>query len=132
MKNKGVFQEITTSKVQKLDINNLLSEVTETDLIILGSLLESYNNDVEGCFSWDLPNKIQQHIPSPKLNLAIVKLLRVGLIEKENVSDFNGNECFTYRLTDYAVDICLKNEDKIAELFALKPQQSFVLQTPKF
>jgi predicted transcriptional regulator len=112
MNTKGVFKEINTPKVQKLDVNNVLSEVSENDLIILGSLLESYNNDVEGCISWDLPNKIQQHIPSPTLNLAIVKLQRVGLIEKENSSDFNGNEYFTYRLTDYGVDICLKNEEK--------------------
>lgn len=132
MNNKGVFQEISTPKVQKLDVNNVLSAVSENDLIILGSLLESYNNDVEGCRSWDLPNKIQQNIPSPTLNLAIVKLLRVGLIEKENDSDFNGNEYFTYRLTDYGVDICLKNEEKLAKLFAPKPLQGFIHQAPKF
>lgn len=131
MNNKGVFQEIITPKVQKLDVNNVLSEVSKNDLIILGSLLESYNNDVEGCSSWDVPNKIQLHIPSPTLNLAIVKLQRVGLIEKENVSGFNGNEYFTYRLTDYGVDICLKNEDKIAKLFTPQPQRSFAQQAPK-
>lgn len=132
MNKKGVFQEIITPKGQKLDVNNVLSEVSENDLIILGSLLESYNNDVEGCTSWDLPNKIQQNIPSPTLNLAIVKLQRVGLIEKENVSDFNGNEYFTYRLTDYGVDVCLKNEETIDKLFTPKPQQGFVQQAPKF
>lgn len=119
--NKGVFKEIITAKVQKLDINNVLSEVSETDLIILSSLLESYNNDVEGCSSWDLPNKIQKSIPTVTLNLSVVKLQRVGLIEKENSSDFNGNEYFTYRLTDYGVDICLKSEQKIEKLFAQKP-----------
>lgn len=126
---KGVFKEIITAKVQKLDVNNVLSEVSDTDLIVLSSLLESYNNDVEGCASWDLPKKIQQSIPRATLNLAIVKLQRVGLIEKENSSDFNGNEYFTYRLTDYGVDICLKNEQKIEKLFAPKPFQQ---QAPKF
>lgn len=131
MNNKGVFKEISTPKVQKLDVNNVLSDVSENDLIILGSLLESYNNDIEGCISWDLPNKIQQYIPAPTLNLAVVKLQRVGLIQKENGSDFNGNEYFTYRLTDYGVDICLKHEETIAKLFAPKPQQGYVQQTPK-
>ncbi|MEJ6080306.1 nucleotide-binding protein [Vibrio sp. 1-Bac 57] len=121
MNNKGVFKEIITAKVQKLDVNNVLSEVSETDLIILSSLLESYNNDVEGCACWDLPNKIQRKISPATLNLAIVKLQRVGLIEKENTNDFNGNEYFSYRLTDYGVDICLKNEQKIEKLFAQKP-----------
>lgn len=132
MNSKGVFKEISTSKVQKLDVNNVLSEVSENDLIILGSLLESYNNDVEGCISWDLPNKIQQQIPTPTLNLSIVKLQRVGLIEKANTSDFNGNEYFTYRLTDYGVDICLKYEEKISKLFDPNPQKGFVPQAPKF
>ncbi|WP_426370102.1 TIR domain-containing protein [Pseudocolwellia sp. HL-MZ7] len=131
MNNKGVFHEINTPKVQKLDLNNVLNELSEKDLIILGSLLESYNNDVEGCISWDLPNKIQQDIPSASLNLAIVKLQRVGLIEKENGSDFNGNDYFTYRLTDYGVDICLKNERKITELFAPKSHQGYIQKAPK-
>jgi predicted transcriptional regulator len=129
MNNKGVFKEITTAKVQKIDVNNVLSEVSKTDLIILSSLLESYNNDVEGCASWDLPNKIQQSISRATLNLAVVKLQRVGLIEKENSNDFNGNEYFTYRLTDYGVDICLKNEQKIEKLFAPMPLPQ---QDPKY
>lgn len=127
MTKKGIFKEITTSKVQKIDVNNVLNEVTDSDLYLLGTLLESYNNDVEGCPSWDLPNKMQKHITRPRLNLSIVKLQRVGLIEKENGSDFNGNEFFTYTLTEYGVDICLKNEVKITELFAsqLLPQPAY-------
>ena len=130
MAKKGTFKEIVTSKVQKLDVNNVLSDVSVTDLIILGSLLESYNNDVEGCTSWDLSNKLQHHLSSPASNLSIVKLQRVGLIEKENSSDLNGNEYFTYRLTDYGIDICLKNEGKISSLFAPKSQQGFLQQSP--
>jgi len=129
MTNKGVFKEIITSKVQKLDINNVLNEVSENDLVILSSLLESYNNDVEGLVSWDLPNKIQRSIPSATLNLAVVKLQRVGLIEKENNSDFNGNEYFSYRLTDYGIDVCLKNEREIEKLFPPKPVPQ---QAPKY
>jgi predicted transcriptional regulator len=130
MSKKGTFKEIVTSKVQKLDVNNVLSDVSVTDLIILGSLLESYNNDVEGCTSWDLSNKLQHYLSGPASNLSIVKLQRVGLIEKENSSDLNGNEYFTYRLTDYGIDICLKNEEKISSLFAPKPQQGFLQQSP--
>ncbi|CAM3624404.1 TIR domain-containing protein [Pseudoalteromonas maricaloris] len=132
MSNKGVLKVISTPEFQKLDVNNVLSEVSEKDLIILGSLLESYNNDIEGCVSWLLPDKIPLQIPTPTLNLSIVKLQRVGLIEKSNSSDFNGNEFFTYRLTDYGVDICLKYEEKISKLFSSKPDPGFGPQTQKF
>jgi predicted transcriptional regulator len=134
MVNKGAFQEIVTSKVQKLDVSNVLNKISDNDLIILGTLLESYNNDVEGCPSWELSNKLQQYLTGPVLNLSIIKLQRVGLIEKENSGDLNGNEYFTYKLTDYGLDICLKNEEKITELFEPKPQpqQRYVQQAPKF
>jgi len=131
---KGFFDEIVTPKFHKLDINSVLNDVSDADLIVLSSLLESYNNDVEGCASWDLSNKIQQAISGPTLNLVIIKLQRVGLIEKKNGSDFNGNEYFTYRLTDYGVDICLKNEDKITTILSPKPQQApmpYSQQVPK-
>ncbi len=131
---KGVFKEIVTSKAHKLDLNSVLNGVSDTDLIVLGSLLENYNSDVEGCSTWDLSNKTQQEISAPALNLLIIKLQRVGLIEKKNDSDYNGNEFYSYRLTDYGVDICLKNEDKITKLLSPKPPQApiaYRAQTPK-
>lgn len=131
MKRKGVLKEIATTPNKKIDVNDVLNEITETDLVILGSLLESYNNDVEGCHSWDLTNKHEQHIAGPILNLAIVKLQRVGLIQKENGRNEH-HEFFSYKLTDYGIDICLKNEQKIASLFTPKPQQGFAPQQGGF
>ena len=125
MSNKGVFNEIITSKVQKLDINSVLNDISDTDLIILGTLLDNYNKNIEGCKSWELLDKLQQAIASPTLNMAIAKLQRIGLIEKENKIDFNNNEYFTFKLTEYGVDICLKNEHKITKLFSPKPKQWF-------
>jgi hypothetical protein len=125
---KGAYEEIKTSKVHKIDINDALSEVSDSDLYILGILLDSYNNDVEGCTSHHLCHNLQRYLTGPRLNLAIVKLERIGLIEKQNSADFNGNEYFTFSLTEYGVDVCLKNENKIAELFEPTKQQGYFQQ----
>jgi len=122
MMNKGEYQEIVTPKVQKIDLNKVLSEVTQSDLYVLGTLLESYNRDVEGCPIWEIKSNLPKLV-GPAFNLSIVKLQRVGLIGKENGHDHNGDECFTYTLTDYGVDVCLKNEVEITKLFTPQPQQ---------
>jgi hypothetical protein len=135
LKDKGVYEEIITSKVHKIDVNDALSAISDSDLYILGTLLDSYNNDVEGTTSYNLENNLQRYLTGPRLNLAIVKLQRIGLIEKRNSGDMNGNEYFTFLLSEYGVDVCLKNEAKIAELFEPPKQQGYLQQpqqTPKF
>lgn len=120
IKEKGNLIEISSSQVQKIDVNDVLNDITDSDLLILSTLLDSYNHDVEGCVSWALKNKLQSEISEMVLNLSIIKLDRVGLIQKQNSSDFNGNEYFTYSLTSDGIDVCLKNEKRISEI-AAKP-----------
>jgi hypothetical protein len=135
LKDKGIYEEIKTSSVHKIDVNDALREISDSDLYILGTLLDSYNNDVEGSTSYNLENKLSRYLTGPRLNLAIVKLQRIGLIEKRNSGDMNGNEYFTFSLSEYGVDACLKNEVKIAELFEPPKQQGYFQQpqqAPKF
>lgn len=132
---KGAYEEIKTSSVHKIDINDALSEISDSDLYILGTLLDSYNNDVEGSTRYNLENNLQCYLTGARLNLSIVKLQRIGLIEKRNSGDMNGNEYFTFSLSEYGVDVCLKNEAKISELFDLPKQQGYFQQpqqAPKF
>lgn len=122
IKEKGNLIEISSSQVQKIDVNDVLNDITDSDLLILSTLLDSYNHDVEGCVSWELKNKLQSKNSEILINLSIIKLDRVGLIQKQNSSDFNGNEYFTYSLTSDGIDACLKNEKRISKI-ATKPYQ---------
>lgn len=121
MEKQGIYTEVKMPDSRKLDINNILNKISDNDLYLLGSLLESYNSSVTGCASWDLSNNVQAYLTHPQRNLSLIKLQRSGLIEKRNESDFSGNEFFSYSLTDYGIDICLKNEDKISCLFNPSP-----------
>jgi hypothetical protein len=128
---KGSFKEIITSKIHKVDFNKVLKDVSDTDLTVLSVLLGSYNCDVEGCSSWSLKNELS-HLPEPQINISIVKLQKIGLISKENSFDEqNYHNYFSYKLTDYGLEVCLKNEDKIIDLSNTQtyspyaPQQSY-------
>lgn len=102
--------------IKRIDVSDVLQEVSDQDLLVLATLLDSYNHDVEGCVSWQIQNKLSSKISDMQINLSIIKLWRLSLISKENSSDDQGNEYFTYALTSNGVDVCLKNEERISEV----------------
>ncbi|WP_234496759.1 TIR domain-containing protein [Vibrio maritimus] len=55
-------------------------------------------------------------------NVSLIKLLRSGLVEKTNESDYHGNEWYGYRLTADGVEYVLENESKFNELMYPRPQ----------
>ncbi|WP_324016696.1 nucleotide-binding protein [Aeromonas hydrophila] len=114
---QGLLELDSVQEKPRIDVNAQLATLTDTDMIALSVLLESVNSDVDGCVSWDLYNRfIKYDLSSTKINLAIIKLTRLGMIEKLNSSDFNGNEYFSYNLTEYGIDVCLSNQDRIETL----------------
>ncbi|MFA0615738.1 TIR domain-containing protein [Vibrio splendidus] len=118
---KGLLSLAVQQKKQQININDSLAELSDTDLMVMGSLLESMNESLCGCASWTLIKDLNDMgINGPKLQLSIIKLERNGFIQRTNDVDYNGNEGFFYSLTDYGIDICLKNESKIESLFSNK------------
>jgi hypothetical protein len=132
-KNKGLLSFPKTNEREKIDIHSILENISESDLMILGALLESMNENISGCSIWSLKEELAGFdLSGPKVDLQIIKLERIGLIQRANDVDYNGNEGFFFALTDYGIDICLKNEEKIAELFLIKalPSQQVPPQMP--
>lgn len=124
-KDQGLLELDKVQKKPRIDVNAQLASLNDTDMIVLSVLLESVNSDVDGCASWDLYNRFDKYErSSAQINLAIIKLIRSGMIEKLNTSDFNGNEYFSYNLTEYGIDVCLSNQERIETLTAPKKRQS--------
>lgn len=120
---KGLLSLTIQQKKQQININENLAEISDSDFMVMGSLLESMNESLSGCASWSLANDLNQlGMGGPKLQLAIIKLERNGLIQRANDVDYNGNEGFFYSLTDYGVDLCIKHENRIESLFSNKHQ----------
>lgn len=124
-KDQGLLELDTVQEKPRIDVNAQLASLNDTDMIVLSVLLESVNSDVDGCASWDLYNRFDKYDrSSAQINLAIIKLTRSGMIEKLNASDFNGNEYFSYNLTEYGIDVCLTNQERIETLTAPKMRKS--------
>ncbi|CAH7057829.1 TIR-like domain-containing protein [Vibrio chagasii] len=116
-KAQGLLELETPKEKPRIDVNAQLAALTDTDMIVLSALLESVNSDVEGCPIWDLHNRFNQYdFTSAQINLSIIKLTRSGMLEKINTSDFNGNEYFSFNLTEYGIDVCLSNQERIEML----------------
>ena len=119
---QGLLTAQTNTPQQRIDINQVLSQLTDIDLIVMSALLESLNNDIEGCTSWDLSNKLNKFkMSTAQINLAIIKLTRAGMIEKSNCSDFNGNEYFAFKLSEYGIDSCISHQSRIEKLCEATP-----------
>ncbi|MEZ8881488.1 TIR domain-containing protein [Vibrio lentus] len=124
-KAQGLLELETPKEKPRIDVNAQLAALTDTDMIVLSALLESVNSDVEGCPIWDLHNRFNQYdFTSAQINLSIIKLTRSGMLEKINTSDFNGNEYFSFNLTEYGIDVCLSNQERIEMLSQPQDQQS--------
>ncbi|WP_044362219.1 TIR domain-containing protein [Vibrio fluvialis] len=124
-KDQGLLELDKVQEKPRIDVNAQLASLNDTDMIVLSVLLESVNSDVDGCASWDLYNRFDKYDrSSAQINLALIKLIRSGMIEKLNTSDFNGNEYFSYNLTEYGIDVCLSNQERIEVLTAPKKRQS--------
>ncbi|RWX53800.1 TIR domain-containing protein [Photobacterium chitinilyticum] len=130
---QGLMSNAADTEKPRIDVNAQLADLLDIDIIVMSALLESTNTDVDGCSSWDLYNRLNQFdLSSAQINLAIIKLVRAGMIEKLNSSDFNGNEYFSFSLTEYGIDVCLTNQQKIETLYKPKQRQAdwFIPQQP--
>lgn len=114
---QGLIVNAGDATKQRIDINTQLASISDVDIVVMAALLESINTDVDGCASWYIHNKLEQFsYSSAQINLAIIKLVRLGMVEKINMSDINGNEYFGFSLTEYGIDSCLVNQNKIEVL----------------
>lgn len=114
---QGVLQRSTSFEQPRVDVNAQLASLNDADLTVLSALLESVHSDIDGCSSYELHNRMNKYsFSSFQINISILKLLRLGMLAKENSSDYNGNEYFSFKLTDYGVDGCFLNQDYIEEI----------------
>ncbi|MBY7704220.1 TIR domain-containing protein [Vibrio harveyi] len=124
-KAQGLLELDFVQEKPRIDVNAQLAALTDIDMLALAMLLESTNSDVDGCASWDLYNRFNQYdFSSAQINLAVIKLTRSGMVEKINASDFNGNEYFSYKLTEYGIDVCLSSQERIETLTTPKKRQA--------
>lgn len=96
-----------SSKHQKITIE--VGDMKQQDFIVLAQLLSTATEDPEGKMLHQVKNNLNDS--SHKIDLSVIRLERLGYIEKRNDSDINGNEYYTYKITNEGIELLLNNED---------------------
>ncbi len=84
--------------------------IKDLDYLVLAQLLSTATSDPEGHMLYQLKNNLNEQ--SHRVDLAVIRLERVGHIEKRNDSDMNGNEFYTYKITPQGIELLLENEER--------------------
>lgn len=90
-------------------INIDAANIKAFDYLVLAQLLGTATSDPEGHMLYQLKNNLNEQ--SHKADLSVIRLERVGYIEKRNDSDMNGNEFYTYKITPEGIELLLENEE---------------------
>ena len=96
---KKVLLELSTQKLSEIDFS------------FLKILLTTFTENPEGYSLWKIKNDMK--VEGTLVDFSSIKLDRIGLIQKENTSDYNNNIYYIYTITQDGIDYLLQNESKL-------------------
>lgn len=117
-KEKGCINYASISETKKIKSNPSTYELTDIDFEFLASTLETNNMGPVGLAFHQLCNSVR-HIDETLLNIACIKLDRMGLLEK-SITEENGYDYYAYKISEYGVDTILNNQERLEKLKAKK------------
>jgi predicted transcriptional regulator len=79
---------------------------------ILFNLLKTVTSIPGGVSTWNISNDLK--MKDERIHLSLIKLERLGLIQKENMSDYDNNFYYSYTLTQDGVEYLLTNENEFS------------------
>lgn len=90
---------------------NVNNELTGLDFAVLGTLIGTATQGPDGYAINAIKNDLKNY--SPRIDLTIIKLEKLGYIERRIQSeDMNGYEYYSYTITTDGIELLIKNEDK--------------------
>ncbi len=111
VKKLGAFNDKSTITKRQRQAKSVLPEINEYDLALLFALVPSVTTNPRGLSLWSIKNDLNDE--SVKVDLASIKLEKLGMLEKRNSEDDHGEEYFTYTLTQDGLDYVLRNESMV-------------------
>lgn len=108
--NKGILNHIGSIPNIKVKANPESLTISENDLKFLSECIETYTNYPEGLGFNRICNNIK-NISDSSLRISAIKLEKMGLIQKEILTDHdNRYDFYAYTITDDGVNLMLKHE----------------------
>ena len=105
------LSELSTPPKPKPISVNVSTELTDLDFTVLGALIGTATSSPDGYSISTVKNNLKNN--SPRVDLSIIKLEKLGYIDRRNeTDDMNGYEYFAYMITTDGVELLIENENK--------------------
>lgn len=111
-----IVSNVEKTNNQKIEL--VEKQLNNIDLKVLGILITSYTESPRGFELWAIKNILKKE-DKYLVDISSIKLVRMGLIQKENDSDCNGNEFYSYKISQDGIDFLLQNETQIFNLIEM-------------
>jgi predicted transcriptional regulator len=114
MKNQMEKLQPITEAQTSINPNKLtvsVSGIKRRDYIVLSQLLSTATENPAGYSLNMVKNNLRDQ--SGLIDLSIIRLEKLGYIERRNDSDMNGYEYYTYTITNEGIELLLENEEEL-------------------
>tara|TARA_R110001583_G_C5569465_1_gene401933 strand:- start:77 stop:940 length:864 start_codon:yes stop_codon:yes gene_type:complete len=134
MEQLGCINKSTeTDKVITPQVSKSEYSINDKSLRLLSELLSTHTTSVNGMFFWDIEQKALR-FSEAQLQIALIKLTRIGYISRTITEDHNGNTGYGFTITNSGVEYLLENEIRLDSIITaeLNEKQQFQQSPPQF
>jgi hypothetical protein len=124
MKQQGRFtKSVATDKGLSPKVSKNEYSINDKSLRLLSELLSTHTTTVNGMFFWDIEQKALPFTEA-QLQIALIKLTRIGYITRMITEDYNGNSGYGFTITNGGIEYLLENEQRLDEIIRLEEEQT--------
>ncbi|ALO35019.1 hypothetical protein CMT41_10065 [Colwellia sp. MT41] len=131
MNQQGLFRgSVTKEKITSLKISKDEYSISDKSLRLLSELLSTHTTSVNGMFFWDIEQKALPFSES-QLQIALIRLTRIGYINRAITEDYNGNTGYGFSITNSGIEYLLENEKRLDSIKIAEESAKQSLQQPQ-
>ncbi|WP_347157631.1 nucleotide-binding protein [Pontibacter chitinilyticus] len=114
----GLVRSINTYNTSNSTFQITDIELSEIDFKFLAVLIATATDSPTGLSLWQIKETLK--IRDPRVDIASVKMEKLGLIQKENDVDGNGEDIYKYKISQDGLSILLKEEQRLYKIYKVE------------
>jgi DNA-binding PadR family transcriptional regulator len=131
MNQQGRYNKnVSIDKVMSPKISKDEYSINDKSLRLLAELLSTHTTSVNGMFFWDIEQKALP-FSEAQLQIALIKLTRIGYINRTVTEDYNGNSGYGFFITNSGVEYLLENEKRLDSVITAEENAKQNFQQPQ-
>jgi len=116
----GLIKSISTYKTPNPNLQITDVKLSEIDFKFLAVLIATATDSPTGLSLWHIKETLK--IRDPRVDIASIKMEKLGLIQKENDVDGNGEDIYAYKISQDGLSILLKEEQRLYKLYEVEEE----------